>query len=42
MQTTTAADRDELTPPADNGCPSLSPADAADLASLWLDLGGSD
>ena len=40
---TTAADRDDLSRPADDGCPNAAGDTAThDLSDLWLDLGGSD
>ena len=41
---TTAADREDLGRPADDGRPPTPTGDTAthDLADLWRDLGGSD
>ena len=40
---TTAADREELSRLADDGCPHTAGDTATDdLADLWLDLGGSN
>lgn len=41
MQALIAADRDELTRLADDGCPHGDDL-GHDLDDLWLDLGGSD
>lgn len=40
---TTAADRDDLSRLADDGCPNTTGDTAVhDLADLWQDIGGSD
>ena len=39
---TTAADRDDLSRLADDGCPNAGETAPDDLFELWRDLGGSD
>jgi hypothetical protein len=39
---TTAADRDDLSRPADGCLDATGDTATHDLADLWLDLGGSD
>ena len=38
----TVTDRDQVPCPDADSPPSLPPGDGADLAALWLDLGGGD